>query len=227
VSSPARDASELCSDVGALRVCWAEAGAVFVSARPVPAAAAASPLGWRCAGAGAARACVDRLALAPLFSCAGARCTQRHARRPDDGEWTCAEMAGAEICAGGEPPAGVVAGPPDPGWLCGARRARARLGRGAAGPRVCVDFSPDFPDGDLAAWRCRAVNELPGGRVCERDVTAARLTLVCDRAHPCVDGARCASGRCVPAPPAPSCWLDGDCDGGRCRFGSCVTETAP
>jgi hypothetical protein len=128
-------------------------------------------------------------------------------------------MAGAVICAGGERAAGVVAGPPDPAWICGARRGQAV--RDTIGPRICVDFAPDFPDGKMAGWRCRTENNPGGARVCERAPGVATLADACDRARPCVDGARCVSGRCVPERPAPSCWLDSDCPGSACRFGTC------
>jgi hypothetical protein len=216
-----------CADVGTSRVCWSEAGAATVVARAVPTSPASSPLGWRCAWPGPARLCVDRRADAPPFSCVGERCTQTHARRPDDGEWTCVDSAGAEICLGGGRAAGVAPAPADPAWLCRARRGPP--GRGAEpGARVCVDLSPDFPDGDMAAWRCRAVNGPAPQRVCERGASPGSLGMPCRRESPCVDGARCAATNvCVPARPAPSCWLDDDCPGGACRFGTCRDEAPP
>jgi hypothetical protein len=220
---PAADPVASCADVGTRRVCWDEQGAARVVARPVPSVAAASALGWRCARPGPTRLCVDRAASTPIFSCAGERCTQRHARRPDDGEWTCVDTAGATLCLGSARPAGAVAGPPDAAWICGARRGP----RAAKAERVCVDLSPDFPDADMGAWSCRAGNGTVGTRVCERGARAGSLGGPCDRARPCVDGAACAEGRCAPARPAPSCWLDEDCAGGACRFGSCRVEAAP
>ena len=102
------------------------------------------PMGWRCSGRGPARLCVDRRADAPAFSCGGDRCTQSHARRPDDGEWTCVETAGAEVCLGGERAAGVAAAPVDPAWLCGARRGPAAAATSPA--RGCASTSrPIFP----------------------------------------------------------------------------------
>jgi len=183
-------------------------------------------MGWRCAGQGRARLCVDRRADAPAFSCVGDRCTQSHARRPDDGEWTCVDAAGAEVCLGGGRAAGVAAAPTDPAWLCGARRGAATRGDGSPA-RVCVDLSPDLPDGDITAWRCHAVNGPAPARVCERGARTGGLGVACERSRPCVDGAICASGRCVPARPAPSCWLDADCRGGACRLGSCRDEVTP
>lgn len=229
---PASEASKLgslCADVGALRVCWDPLGAPALVARPVPPAAAASPMGWRCAWPGTARLCVDRRADAPAFSCVGERCTQTHARRPDAGEWTCADSAGAVVCAGGEPAAGVVAGPPDAAWICGARRGAGP--HDLLGPRVCVDLAPDFPDGEATRWRCRSLVGPAAGRVCERASDVPSLGARCDRARPCVDGALCvAQGDvdvCVPARPAPSCWLDADCPGSACRFGTCRAEATP
>ena len=226
IAVPAVDPGALCADVGTLRACWATSGEATLVARPVPASppSPTSAMGWRCAGQGSARLCVDRRADAAGFVCAGERCTQSHARRPDDGEWTCVETAGATVCVGGEPAAGVVAGPPDPAWLCGSRHRQGP--RDDLGPRVCVDLAPDFPDGDATGWGCRAVNTPAGARVCERHPQASVLTASCERARPCVDGAVCAAGRCVPIRPAPSCWLDDDCPGGACRFGTCRDQGA-
>ena len=233
---PSVEPNQPCADVGALRVCWSGARAAALVPRPVPPRAAASPLGWRCAWPGRARLCVDRRADAPAFTCAGDRCAQAHARRPDDGEWTCVDSAGAVVCESAGRAAGVVPGPADPAWICGARRGAASRGpavgstaegEGAGGTRVCVDFSPDLPDGDIAGWRCRSANGPSPVRVCERGAGPGALGVACDGARPCVDGALCASGRCVPARPAPSCWLDDDCAGGACRFGTCRDEAAP
>lgn len=233
---PAGEPRPPCADVGTLRVCWSDAHAAVLVARPVPARRASSPLGWRCAWPGPARVCVDRRADVPAFSCAGERCKQTYARRPDDGEWTCVDTAGATVCESAGRAAGVAAAPPDPAWTCGVRRAAATWARRARPPvggdeaspsRVCVDFSPDFPDGDATAWRCRAENGPSPVRVCERGAAPGALGVACDRARPCVDGALCASGRCVPARPAPSCWLDDDCPSGACRFGTCREEAAP
>lgn len=228
---PAAEPSLPCADVGALRVCWSAARVASVVARPVPPTPASSALGWRCAWPGPARLCVDRRADVPGFSCVGDRCTQAHARRPDDGEWTCVDAAGAEVCLGAGRAAGVTPAPADPAWICGARHEirspRPRPRGDEPGARVCVDLSPDFPDGDGGAWRCRAENGAAPVRVCERGAADGSLGVACDRARPCVDGAACASGRCVPARPAPSCWLDDDCPGGACRFGTCREEVAP
>lgn len=219
VPVPTSEPSLPCADVGTLRACWSDALIATLVPRTVPARPASSALGWRCAWPGPARLCVDRRAGAPAFSCAGGRCTQSHARRPDDGEWTCVDTAGAEVCESAGRAAGVVAAPPDPAWICGARRGGTT--------RICVDFSPDVPDGELAGWRCHAENGPAPVRVCERGPSPGALGVACDGGRPCVDGALCASGRCVPARPAPSCWLDDDCPGGACRFGTCREEPAP
>jgi hypothetical protein len=231
ISTPSPDREGLCADVGTTRVCWDARGAPALVERTLPRVAATTPMGWRCAWPGPVRHCVDRAAVAPAFTCDGPRCTQRHARLPDDGEWTCVDSAGAVVCVGGAAPAGVVAGPPEVGWICGERRGAPARDEGGA--RVCVDFSPDFPDGQAAAWRCRIENGASPVRVCER---AASLELArrgpalgdaCDRSRPCVDGATCVSARCVPARPAPTCTLDADCSTGACRFGTCRAEAAP
>jgi hypothetical protein len=142
---------------------------------------------------------------------------------PDDGEWTCADRAGATLCVGGDRAAGVAAAPPDPRWRCGARRSG---GRDALGGRVCLDLAPDFPDGRLTGWRCRTIHDPPVRRACERDAAARTLADGCDAARPCIDGSRCQAGRCVPLAAAPDCWLDGDCPRGHCRLGSCA-EASP
>jgi hypothetical protein len=137
---------------------------------------------------------------------------------PDDGEWRCTDSGGATVCAGGEPAAGVAPAAPDARWFCGQRR-------GATPPeRVCVDFSPDFPDGNMDGWRCRTLYDGPARRVCDRDATGRTLGAACDARTPCVDGSRCVAGWCVPARPAPSCVIGTDCGSGRCRFGSCLAE---
>jgi hypothetical protein len=210
-----------CADVETLRVCWDASGPRVVK-RPVPPAASAPEVtpasDWRCGGSGATRTCTRRTAAAPAFVCAGKRCQQSHPRMPDDGEWQCTDSAGATLCMGGERAAGVVAGPTDAAWFCGARRG------GDPGSRLCVDLSPDFPDGRATGWRCRTLYDGPPRRVCDRDPGAHTLAETCDARHPCVDGSRCADGWCVPERPAPACWLQTDCPGGRCRFGSCLEQ---
>jgi hypothetical protein len=154
------------------------------------------------------------------FVCSNARCVQTYPRFPDDGEWTCNDTAGVTVCSGGDPPAGVPFNRSDPAWICGARRsAHARR---EDGERVCVDFAPDFPDGKARGWRCSYLTDNDVRRVCERDDTVRVIGEPCGgRADPCLDGLRCVLGRCEPDSPSPSCILDGDCDDGTCRFGSC------
>jgi hypothetical protein len=127
------------------------------------------------------------------FVCESDRCTQRHVRLPDDGEWRCAERDGVVWCAGGEPAAGVVAASAARGYRCGERRGR--------GPRerVCVDSAPDYPEGGPAAFRCRFEQERGVVRTCTR-----------------------AAGTFRPPPRGtPDCWVDADCEG-RCERGTCA-----
>jgi hypothetical protein len=165
-------------------------------------------------GAAACRRPAPEARWSPPFRCAGELCVQAHPRLPDDGEWECADMAGAAICRGGDPPAGVAPGPPDPSWTCGARAG--------AKERVCVDLRADFPEGRAAGWRCRYDHAPAPRRACARDPGAHNLGDPCARERPCVDGARCVDGRCVADQGLPSCWLDEDCPHGACRFGACV-----
>jgi len=87
-----------------------------------------------------------------------------------------------------------------------------------------VTGAPDFPDGHARGWRCRTLYDGPARRACDRAPDAHTLAETCDARRPCVDGSRCADGWCVPERPAPACWQQEDCPGGRCRFGSCLTE---
>ena len=113
---------------------------------------------------------------------------------PDDGELECVDLDGAVVCRGGAPAAGVVPGPPDPGWTCGARRGSV--------DRICVDATPELPEGATRGWRCRHTHERGERRVC--------------RADPAAPGPK------AERLPPPSCWLDKDCGAGVCRRGSCV-----
>jgi hypothetical protein len=139
---------------------------------------------------------------------------------PDDGEWECASIAGAVVCRGGQAPAAVPKGASDAGFFCGDRRTRAS----PAKERICVDFSPDFPDGKPEKTRCSFDAEHGITRVCEPDPSEHALGDACDRTQPCIDGARCVAGRCVPVRPEPSCWIPADCDHGTCRFGTCTED---
>jgi hypothetical protein len=95
------------------------------------------------------------------FRCAAAVCEQGQPRLPDDGEWECVELDGAVVCRGGVPAAGVVAGPPDPGWRCGVRRGSSE--------RLCVDDAPELPG---PGWRCRFTHEHGERRLCREDASA-------------------------------------------------------
>jgi hypothetical protein len=229
VAAPAPDdRGALCADVGEIRACWGDglaggecAGGACVVARPLP-ASPRSASGWRCTGMGRHRACVPRARGVAQWQCDERTCLQRHPRRPDQGEWDCAEVDGVVRCIGGHPAAGVPEAPPDPGWVCGARG-------GGADRRICVDFEPDVPDTDLGGdrdgWKCRFLRREGLSRSCERVAGAAvpRLGGTCSDARGCPKGALCAAGRCLPPWPKPSCYLDEDCGAGRaCRFGSCA-----
>ena len=125
------------------------------------------------------------------FVCVNGSCRQRQVRLPDDGEWRCAERDGVVWCAGGEPAAGVVKGPPDRGYRCGGRRGGTE--------RVCVDAAPDYPDGGVSAYRCHFEGDFGVTRVCSSEPNHAR---------PLPDR-------------APECWLDRDCGAGACDRGYC------
>jgi hypothetical protein len=218
VSTPSNDVGGPCADVSDLRVCWGGHGPPALVARTLPPFPAPTALGFRCLGNGSARACTPREASADAFACESMTCTQRHARQPDEGEWTCSDDDGIAVCVGGQPAAGVSSAGTDPGWICGDRRgAPDRLGR-----RVCVDLSPDFPDGHASGFRCHWSYDRGAARVCTRDVLAHVVGDPCDGSRPCVAGALCVAGRCLPPMPRPSCALDADCEGGACCFGSCV-----
>ena len=160
-------------------------------------------LGELCTGQGDARRCRAREEEASDFVCAGERCTQRHVRLPDDGEWRCAEREGVVWCAGGEPAAGVVRVASDRGYLCGERRVSAGVpARDARRERICVDPSPDYPGDARGAFSCRFVEDRGISRECVKKPT--RLAPVARKG-------------------APDCWLDVDCQPGRCDRGHCVS----
>lgn len=117
----------------------------------------------------------------------------------------------------GTQPAGVMTGRPAPGWAC-----NLRLGQDAGtDDRVCVDLSPELPEGATRGWACHYQHS-PERRICRRDPEAPAVGKACTDETTCVEGTRCTAGRCMPATPAPGCWLDADCGGtGRCFFGSC------
>lgn len=187
------DRGALCANVGAVRACWecdgGKAPCVVGPATPSPRRAA-------------------------TFVCQGGDCVQRHPRLPDDGEWECIDQDGAVVCRGGEPAAGVIPGPPEVGWICGARE------QGPRGPeKVCVDLAPDLPEG--GPWRCRADHKSGEKRVCKQAAPKGpQLGEACGDG--CPTGATCVSDRCLPAKPQPTCWFDTECAGGTCRQGTCV-----
>lgn len=207
-----------CLELSASRVCYESSidcpEPPCVTDRPSPGVPALSPLGFRCTGEGKNRRCVDRARLTDRFTCDRAHCMQRHPRLPDDGEWTCADQSGAVLCVGGVRAAGVAHPVAASGWHCGERNGTDE--------RVCVDFDPDFPDGNVSGWRCRFAHEAGTQRLCDRARPPATLDIPCSMDTPCVDGAICAGGHCIPLRPQPACWLDTDCASGVCRFGSCV-----
>jgi hypothetical protein len=131
------------------------------------------------------------------FTCDAGRCTQRHVRLPDDGEWRCAEQDGVAWCAGGEPAAGVVRMPANRGFACGVRR-------GSTTERVCVDESPDYPSGKRGRYRCRFLHEHGTQRECVEESVPLRAVVVRG---------------------APDCWLDRDCAPESCDRGRCMRRT--
>lgn len=218
IAVPAPDTTPNCSDVMAARVCWNERGApVSVVRAPLP-SAAPSVLGFRCSGHGTQRRCTERALDAEGFQCSGDRCVQRHPRLPDDGEWECADSAGTMVCRGGERPAGVAPGGRPEGFFCGALRSA----RQETQARICVDLSPDLPPGPTG-YSCHFEGT---SRICVVNRDTHRLGDPCDRARPCVDGARCVGGQCAPILPQPSCWADADCDHKACRFGTCTEDAS-
>jgi hypothetical protein len=209
------DESALCADVHDIRVCWACPGGDCVVPRWTP--DTTPERGWRCEGGGPGRRCEDRAKGSGPFQCAqnGNDCTQRHPRMPDDGEWECIDMDGVVMCKGGEPAAAVVEGAPDLGWMCGTHA------QGPRGPeKLCLDFAPDRPNGELDGWKCSYDHQRGEKRICKRNQGAKRLGGPC--AAGCPEGAACVEDRCIPAKPSPSCWFDTDCEGGgTCRYGTC------
>lgn len=210
-----------CADVADLRVCWPDGGAPpRVGVRGVPAGPPPAR-GWRCAGFGRERWCDDRGRGSGPFVCGEDGCVQRYPRMPDDGEWECIDMAGAVMCRRGVEPAGVVVGPPDPGWWCGPRAGAEPA------ERVCVDYAPDVPD-STRAWRCRYQHDRGGRRVCRAARAPAPLGVSCGASARCPPQLTCAGGRCLPPRPAVRCWFDDDCDRGHaCQLGTCVEGRRP
>lgn len=146
------------------------------------------------------------------FACTEAGCEQREPPLPSDGEWECRDELGAIVCRGGEPPAGVLEGPRDPGFEC-ARRA--------AGDEVCVALDPPRPPG--GRHRCVLEHEHGELRRCTPDPDAPTLLAPCDDAAACAPPLRCAARRCVPPERSEiACWLDADCAEGACVLGRCA-----
>lgn len=156
-------------------------------------------------GPGASSATVVNLAPRPAgkFSCSPESCEQLHPRLPDTGEWLCAERDGVVWCAGGDAAAGVVSGPPDPGYRCGQRWAAGAGAHAKGSERVCIDRHPDYPtESANVQYRCRFLQERGMARRCE---PAAR-----------------APSQALPERALPACFLDQDCPAGRCDRGACA-----
>jgi hypothetical protein len=207
---------QICSDLGATRVCW-RGGAPVIVPRVLP-SAPVPPGGWRCGGDGRERVCEDRSRNASSFDCGTQRCLQARPRMPDDGEWECVEISGVVFCHSRGTVAGMQAGPMDLGWLCGPRRGAA------PGERVCVDFDADRPSSAqvATAQRCRFEPRFGApARSCTADATL-RVGSPCSPGSACPDGSRCSAGLCLPDRPEPGCFFDRECGAGaRCVFGSC------
>ena len=119
---------------------------------------------------------------------------QEHPRLPDTGEWRCAQRGLIVWCAGGEAAAGIVSGPPDPGYRCGPRWGHDD------GERVCIDEHPDYPESSRL-HQCQFEQERGIVRVCEP--------------------AAAYEGAALPERVVPACWLDRDCPSRQCDRGAC------
>jgi hypothetical protein len=146
------------------------------------------------------------------FVCTADICTQPYPRLPDTGEWRCAEAGGVVWCAGGEPAAGVVPGPADPGYRC---RARG----GGSGERVCIDLHPDYPAEGADHYRCSFAQEHGITRVCKRESPAAAPPVSPNALPACWLDEDCRSGACDRG--TCRCGSDGECEEGACRLGVC------
>lgn len=199
-----------CHDVGEITACFSATGAPRVVPRALP---GSRPIGgWRCWGDGDDRGCVPRRSLASPLECDDAQraCAQRHPFLPDHDVWECRDDDGIAICRRRARAAGTSEASTHPAWVCAPRR-------GEPDELLCVDGSPDVPDGE--GWRCFYAHEAGERRRCQRDREASTVGGACGRG--CPDGARCVAGRCVPSSLEPECWLDEDCDDARCRFARC------
>lgn len=215
LASPVEARGELCADVGSVIVCWGEGlvgegceEGVCVSERTTP---AGPPLGgWRCFGQGAERICESRHPASSPFRCSGETCIQDHPRFPDDGVWECGDRSGVSHCRRGYKPSGAVMGPPDPGWICN---------EDTDGHSICLDFSPDTPNGEVEGWECHFQHGDSVQRLCRRNSVLPTVGTRCKSGCPL--GALCIEEICVPKKPSPDCWLNADCEGGSCLFGTC------
>ena len=133
------------------------------------------------------------------FVCQDGVCRQQHPRLPDTGEWRCADRGHVVWCAGGEPAAGVVKGPADPSYRCG-----ARWGNGSS-ERVCIDRHPDYPEHRSEALLCSFDQERGSARVCRLGETWR--------------------GPALSVGALPGCWLDRDCPSGACDRGACTCQS--
>ena len=101
---------------------------------------------------------------------------------------------GVAVCVGGDAPAGIPKNVRDPTWACGLARGHAQ----PSGERVCVDYHPEFPDGEGSGMelslreRPRSLARVPPR--CERHQIEDR----CDAEHPCLDGLDCSAAHCRP-----------------------------
>jgi hypothetical protein len=159
-----------------------------------------------------------RAALAPRpaghFSLQDGKLRQEHPRLPDTGEWRCAERSQVVWCAGGQPAAGVVAGPPDRGFRCGPRWGQ----RSGQRERVCIDEHPDYPGND--AYQCSFDQERGIARVCRVEQASPAIVLVPHALAACWLDRDCPSGRCDRG--ACTCASQADCESGHCERGMCI-----
>lgn len=195
---------QVCRDVGRVLACWSDGGVRVSPAPPMPEQAPPDAT-WRC-DPGPPRRCT--LLLRRPMQCTSGTCIQRHPRLPDDADWECAEVDGLVVCRDRAPPAGVLAGPPDPGWLCSEGRT----------PRICVDLAPDRPG--AGNYACHFEHEPVVTRVCR---PSERPTLGGPCRARCPEGMLCVEGVCVPrAIGSPDCWTSADCaNGARCVLARC------
>jgi hypothetical protein len=159
-----------------------------------------------------------RAALTPRsaghFSLRDGKLRQEHPRLPDTGEWRCAERARIVWCAGGEPAAGVVAGPNDAGFRCGPRWGQD----GSERERVCIDEHPDYPGNE--AYQCSFDQERGIARVCRVAEPTPAAVLAPNAVAACWLDRDCPSGRCDRG--ACTCVAQADCQSGSCQRGTCV-----